>query len=85
MEKITFTKSLTIGRTLTKNQSLANEIYTHFQKKIPYKQIIGLIKYKGAEGVYWAFNETRQAQKVENPAALFIWKLKVQKVSWQKE
>ena len=65
----------------TKNHDLINQVYLYFDKKIPYKQLLGLIKYKGYQGVYEAFNSVKHSDFI-NPPALFLSKLKMQKVQW---
>lgn len=60
----------------TRSQSLGDEIFQFFNKKLPFPRIMRIIKTAGEQEVYQVFNEIRQSKSVKNPLALFIWRFK---------
>lgn len=59
------------SRIYTEEQALADEIYSHFNKELPFPRIMRIIKRKGKQKVYETFNEVRQGT-AKSPIALFI-------------
>lgn len=61
------------SRIKTREQSLAEEIFIHFNKQLLFGRIMKMIKTRGEHFIYNAFNETKSAD-AKKPLALFIWK-----------
>ena len=76
MERIGFELKLNqIPRIYTKEQSLADDIVKTFKMRISFSKVMGLIKEKGYQRTYEAFNEVKNSEGIRKPIALFIWKL----------
>jgi hypothetical protein len=61
-------------------QTLADEIYLAYNKKIKYPHLMKIIKEKGIVFVRETFNECKEAKE---PFKLFLWKVKNCKVRWR--
>ena len=59
----------------TKSQSLGDEIFQFFNKKLAFPRIMRLVKVRGESKVYEVFNEVKKSA-AKNPIGLFIYKLK---------
>ena len=59
----------------TKEQSLAEEIWLHLGKELPFPRIMRIIKVNDYQKVYEVFQELKKSPP-KNPVALFIWKFK---------
>ncbi len=66
-------------RIFTKEQALADEIFTYFGKQLKFGQIMKFIKMKGHKAIYELWNEVRQSNP-KNRLSLFIYKVKENKV-----
>ena len=74
MEKITKTDlKLKKSRIYTKEQELADQIYSYFGKKIKFGLIMNKILNCGYQYIYECFNEVKQSNP-KNREALFMWK-----------
>lgn len=62
----------------TKEQALADEIYFHFAKRLPFARLMGMIKRRGHQFVYEKFNAVKQAD-CKDALSLFIWKVEKEK------
>ncbi len=80
MEKIKIT--LKKPRVFTKEQDLADTIYSYFKKQIKFAAIMSFIKTKGYQAIYGIWNEVRQS-KPKNEVSLFLWKVKDEKVIYK--
>lgn len=78
MQKLVFTPRVITAKPVTKNQSLATEIYLHFDKRLPFPRILGMIRQKGYSGVREAWQESVKSE-AKDKLALFIWKVAQQK------
>ena len=58
----------------TKEQALADEIYSYFGKQLRFVIIMKFIKTKGYRFIYEACNEIRQSNP-QNRLKLFMWKV----------
>jgi len=80
MEPIKFDQiKLKKPRVYTKEQELADTIYFYFKKQIKFPTLMSFIKGKGYKAIYEIWNEVRQS-KPKNEVALFLWKVKNEKV-----
>ncbi len=68
----------------TKEQSLADEIYSYFGKKLSFGFIMNKILTKGYQFVYEAWNEIRQTNP-KNRVSLFLWKIGQTKINFKKQ
>lgn len=66
----------------SKENFLADEIWNFFKQEIAFPRIMKIIKEKGYQAVYQIFNEVRRS-KSKNPPALFLWKIKKEKIIWK--
>lgn len=71
-------KSAAKPKIFTKEQSLADEIYFHFHKRIAFPRLMSMIKRKGYQFTYEVFNLVRHSD-CHDPVALFIWKIEKEK------
>ena len=62
-------------RTYTNDQSLAEQIWEHFHKKLPFARIMRMIKDKGHQRVYEQWNDVRQSD-CRNELSLFVYRVK---------
>ena len=60
-------------KSATKEQTLAEEIFLYFGKKLSFGRIMSMIKAKGHQFCFEIFKECKEGN---NPQALFIWKYK---------
>lgn len=58
---------------------VADQIYRGFGKKLPFPRIMAIIKNHGRQFAYETWNEIRQG-KSRNPVALFLWRIKENKI-----
>lgn len=62
---------------------LAEQVYLHFNKHIAFPRIMQMIKTHGRQAIYEIFNEVKHHEKsLEKPVALFVWKVKENKIKW---
>lgn len=66
----------------TKDQALADDVYHYFGKKLPFPRIMRMIKDKGYQAIYEFWTEVRKSD-CDNQLALFIWKVKENKINWK--
>ena len=66
-------------RVHTKEQALADEIYSYFHKDIAFPRLMNMIRRRGYQFVYEAFNLVKQTTDADNPVSLFIWKVENKK------
>lgn len=71
-------------RPATKEQFLADQIWTHLGKHVAFPRIMRIIKEKGYQAVYEIFNEVRSSNP-RNRASLFLWKAKNERIVWKEE
>ncbi len=69
-------------RVYTKEQELADEIFSYFKKEIEFATIMSFIKRKGYQAIYNIWNEVRHS-KPKNAAALFLWKVKNERIIYK--
>jgi len=67
-----------------KEQALADQIWTYFEKRLHFARIMKMIKEKGYRATYEVFNDVRQSD-AENHLTLFIWRMKKEKVVWDEK
>jgi hypothetical protein len=60
---------------------IADQIYQGLGKGLPFPRIMAIIKSHGRQFAYETWNEIRQ-QNVRNPVALFLWKVKNNKIKF---
>ncbi len=65
---------------MTKEQSLAEEIWRHFGKELSYSRLMTLITRYGWQWVFECYQHVLKAEKCKNPIALFLWRVKQAKV-----
>ena len=63
------------SKNLTKEQSLAEEIWLYFGKSIHFARIMRDIKRKGYQFIFEIFQEVKKSE-AKDKKALFIWKIK---------
>lgn len=68
-------------RTLTKEQSLAEEIWLHFSKKPKFGMLMGIIKKQGDRAVREIYHETIKSDHPDH-WKLFLWKIGKNKIVW---
>jgi hypothetical protein len=73
-------KFRTGGRRTTKEQSLATEIWKHFDKQIAYPLLMRVITRYGWQWVFECYQHVLKAEKCNNPIALFLWRVKQAKI-----
>lgn len=61
---------------------LADQIYFHFGKQLAFPRIMKIIKEHGRKATYEIWNEVAKGDS-KNPIALFLWKIKQNKITWQ--
>lgn len=66
----------------SKEQALADEIWKFFKKELAFARIMKIIKEKGHQATYIIYNEIKKS-KPKNGVALFLWKVKNEKIKWQ--
>ena len=85
MEQLTYNKTylkkFTIKK-VSKEKSLADEIFEGFGRRINYGVIMKLIKEKGWQFVQETFTQTKRAE-AENQAGLFLSIVGQQRILWQ--
>ena len=77
----TYLKKFSIKK-VSKEKSLADEVFEGFGRRINYGVIMKLIKEKGWQFVQETFTQTKGAE-VENRAGLFLSIVGRQKIVWQ--
>jgi len=73
-----------LSKVYNRDQFVADEIYKFFGKKIAFPLLMRLIKTHGNQFVYETYNEIRQGN-AKSPVALFMWKMKQNKIKWNDE
>lgn len=68
-------------RIFTKEQALADEIYSYFNKKLRFGMIMKFIKTKGYQFSYEMWNEIKQSNPI-NRESLFMWKIGNTKIQY---
>ena len=81
MNPETYFKKFTIKK-VSKEKSLADEIFEGFGRRINYVVIMKLIKEKGWQFVQETFTQTKGVE-AENQAGLFLSVVGKQKILWQ--
>ena len=71
-------------RIFTKEQELADRIFSYFGKKIKFPMIMSFIKTKGYEAIYQIWNEVKHS-KPKNMESLFLWKVKNERIVYYKQ
>lgn len=71
------------GRVHTAEQALAEEIWDHFRRALPFPRIMRLIKTWGRQRIYEEFNTVRKGDS-EQPLKLFIWRTKNEQMGAKK-
>ncbi len=79
MEKISKNYKLKKPKIHTKEQSLCNDIWEYFGKKLPFSRIMRIIKEKGTQATYEIWNNIKQSNPKDR-LSLFIWKVKQEKI-----
>lgn len=69
-------------KNVTKEQELADQIYTHFHRAIAFPRLMKIISLTGYQSTYERFNTVRQGN-ARNKLALFLWLSKNEKPIWQ--
>lgn len=75
-------KFIAATRKQSKEQILADEIWTHFSKKIKFSMLMRLIKLQGVQAIRELFTESVKSNHPDH-LALFLWKVKNNKVIWK--
>lgn len=60
------------GKINNEEQALVLEIWSHFQEKIAFGQLMTFVKKYGITGMYQSFNSVRQSTTCTNPPGMFI-------------
>lgn len=63
----------------TKEQELADQIHSYFDKKLGFPMIMNFIKTKGYQFVYEVWNEVKQSNP-KNRLSLFMYKIGEEKI-----
>ena len=63
-------------RPMTKAQTLAEEIWLHLNKEIPFGRLTKLINDYGYQWIYECYQATLKAERIKKPVALFLWRVK---------
>ena len=82
MEKLSI-KDLKLKKTkiYTKEQELADQIYSYFGKQLKFGLIMNFIKQKGFQFMYEVYNEIKHSNP-KNREALFMWKVGQVKINF---
>lgn len=67
----------------TKEQSLAAELWRHFDKTISFAVAMSLIKRYGYQWIFECYQSVLKVEHPSNPVALFFWKVKQAKVEFK--
>lgn len=71
-------------RITTREQTLADEIYKFFGKKLPFGTIMGIIRNKGYLATYENFQETKKSKwEHTKKLPLFLSLVRKQKIEWK--
>ena len=70
------------SRIYTKEQSLADEIFTYFSKKLKFSMIMRFIKQKGYRAIFEAWQEVKNSEPI-NRESLFLWKVAQNKIQYK--
>jgi len=74
-------KSAGAKKIYTREQELADQVWSYFGKRLPFARIMKMIKDKGYQEVYETWNEVKQSDAKDH-LSLFIWKIKELKIKW---
>lgn len=66
---------------ITKEQELADQIYSYFGKQLKFGLIMNFIKQKGFQFMYEVYNEIKHSNP-KNREALFMWKIGKTKINF---
>lgn len=69
-------------RKMTKEQELADQIYTYFGKELKFGFIIRVIKMKGYQFIFECWNDVKQSNP-KNAVSLFMWKIGQVKINFE--
>jgi len=69
---------------ITREQELADRIYTYFGKKLSFGLIMKKILTKGYQYTYECWNEVKQSNP-KNRLSLFMWKIEQTKIDFRKQ
>lgn len=61
------------SRIYNKDQYLADQIWTAFNKRIPFPRLMKMISEKGHQFIFEIFKESKDGR---DPLSLFLWKYK---------
>lgn len=81
MDLTQYKKEFKVVKPQTKEQALAEEIWLHFNKKIGFGQLMGIIKRQGNQATRELYNESIKSDHPDH-LALFLWKVAHNKVVW---
>lgn len=81
MEKEKFMSRFKVGKS-NPDQIVADQVYQGLHKKLHFGRIMHIIKTHGRDFVYRTWNEIRQGD-CKDPLALFLYKVKNNKITWQ--
>lgn len=73
------------AKIFTKEQELADQIYSYFAKRLPFGKIMGIIKQTGYQCTYEMFQDVKHSD-ADNRLALFLWMTGKQTrgIKWEK-
>ncbi|MBI2591586.1 MAG: hypothetical protein HYW34_02830 [Candidatus Brennerbacteria bacterium] len=77
-------RELEYNKIHSKEQALADEIWKFFNKELAFGRIMKLIQEKGYQATYTIYNEIKKS-KPKKAVALFLWKVKNEKIIWNKK
>lgn len=61
---------------------VADQVYVYFGKKLAFPRIMSMVKTHGRQFVLQTLLELKSSNS-KNPVALFLWKVKQNKIEWQ--
>lgn len=77
-------RAVEYNKIYSKEQALADEIWKFFKKELTFARIMKIIKEKGYQATYIIYNEIKKS-KPKKPVALFLWKIKNEKIIWKEK
>ena len=82
MNKAAYLQKFKVGNP-NQDHFIADQVFQGFKRKLSFGRIMQIIKTHGNQFVYNTWNDIRQ-QNCRNPIALFLWKVKQNKIDWKK-
>lgn len=81
MNKESYLKKFKVGGKPNEDHYIADQCFNYFGKKLAFPRIMSLIKLHGRQFVFQTLQEVQHSNP-KNPVALFLWKMKQNKVQW---